>query len=86
MGIKALAIYRDNCKVGQPSPMAKAAKESETTTAAAEISEAGSTARLQAPAQEAPEPDGLLLVGGAEGYMTAGSYPDDGLGEVFLRW
>ncbi|MGI9085220.1 MAG: vitamin B12-dependent ribonucleotide reductase, partial [Aeromicrobium sp.] len=23
-------------------------------------------------------------VGGAEGYMTSGSYPDDGLGEVFL--
>src|SRR5262249_5959586 len=24
-------------------------------------------------------------VGGAEGYMTAGSYPDDGLGEGFLK-
>ena len=24
-------------------------------------------------------------VGGAEGYLTAGSYPDDGLGEVFLK-
>jgi len=24
-------------------------------------------------------------VGGAEGYMTASSYPDDGLGEVFLK-
>src|SRR5439155_13622267 len=24
-------------------------------------------------------------VGGGEGYMTAGSYPDDGLGEVFLK-
>ena len=24
-------------------------------------------------------------VGGAEGYMTSGSYPDDGLGEVFLK-
>ena len=24
-------------------------------------------------------------VAGAEGYMTAGSYPDDGLGEVFLK-
>jgi ribonucleoside-diphosphate reductase alpha chain len=26
-----------------------------------------------------------FAVGGAEGYMTAGSYPDDGLGEVFLK-
>ncbi len=24
-------------------------------------------------------------MGGAEGYLTAGSYPDDGLGEVFLK-
>jgi ribonucleoside-diphosphate reductase alpha chain len=24
-------------------------------------------------------------VGGAEGYMTASSYPDDGLGEIFLK-
>jgi ribonucleoside-diphosphate reductase alpha chain len=24
-------------------------------------------------------------VGGAEGYMTSGSYPDDGLGELFLK-
>ena len=26
-----------------------------------------------------------FAVGGAEGYLTAGSYPDDGLGEVFLK-
>jgi ribonucleoside-diphosphate reductase alpha chain len=26
-----------------------------------------------------------FTLGGAEGYMTAGSYPDDGLGEVFLK-
>ena len=26
-----------------------------------------------------------FTVGGAEGYMHAGSYPDDGLGEVFLK-
>ena len=26
-----------------------------------------------------------FMVGGAKGYMTASSYPDDGLGEVFLK-
>ncbi|MCM3926544.1 vitamin B12-dependent ribonucleotide reductase, partial [Frankia sp. AiPs1] len=26
-----------------------------------------------------------FAVGGAEGYLTAGSYPDDGLGEVFIK-
>jgi ribonucleoside-diphosphate reductase alpha chain len=27
-----------------------------------------------------------FAVGGAEGYLTAGSYPDDGLGEIFLKF
>ena len=27
-----------------------------------------------------------FAVGGAEGYLTAGSYPDDGLGELFLKF
>ena len=26
-----------------------------------------------------------FTVGGAEGYLTSGSYPDDGLGEVFVK-
>src|SRR4029434_11144972 len=26
-----------------------------------------------------------FTVGGGEGYLTAGSYPDDGLGEIFLK-
>src|SRR5665648_338273 len=51
MGIKALAVYRDNCKVGQPLS-------------------GGPTS---------------VKVAGADGYITAGSYPGDGLGEVFLK-
>ncbi len=39
----------------------------------------------QAAAEVAPVADDVVHVGGAEGYMTAGSYPDDGLGEVFLK-
>src|SRR5206468_4982116 len=27
-----------------------------------------------------------FTVGGGEGYLTAGSYPDDGLGEIFLKF
>ncbi|MCQ4213742.1 MULTISPECIES: vitamin B12-dependent ribonucleotide reductase [Streptomyces] len=92
MGVKALAIYRDNCKVGQPLSAKK--KESEK----AEV-----TAKTEATIREAVEkvveyrpvrkrlPKGRpgittsFTVGGAEGYMTANSYPDDGLGEVFLK-
>ena len=33
----------------------------------------------------APSQTVSFSVAGAEGYMTAGSYPDDGLGEVFLK-
>lgn len=35
MGLKALAIYRDNCKVGQPLSDAKAKTESKPAPAAA---------------------------------------------------
>jgi ribonucleoside-diphosphate reductase alpha chain len=92
LGVKALAIYRDNCKVGQPLSVKK--KEDEKTAV---------TAKTEATIREAVEkvveyrpvrkrlPKGRpgittsFTVGGAEGYMTANSYPDDGLGEVFLK-
>jgi ribonucleoside-diphosphate reductase alpha chain len=91
LGLKALAIYRNNCKVGQPLSDAKGRK--------AEVA-------AQAPVEAAPVPAEPVIeyrpvrkrlpkgrpgqttsftVGGAEGYMTANSYPDDGLGEIFLK-
>ena len=33
-----------------------------------------------------PAEPAAFAVGGAEGYLTAGSYPDDGLGEIFLKF
>ncbi|WP_225847391.1 vitamin B12-dependent ribonucleotide reductase [Streptomyces sp. HPF1205] len=90
LGLKALAIYRDNCKVGQPLS-AKKNKQAAAETSAAE--------QAPAPVEKVVEyrpvrkrlPKGRpgittsFTVGGAEGYMTANSYPDDGLGEVFLK-
>jgi ribonucleoside-diphosphate reductase alpha chain len=91
MGLKALAIYRDNCKVGQPLSIAKNMKKEETAQAEA-------PAPAQAPqAEPANRPVRRRLpkkrsatvtrfdVAGAEGYMTASTYPDDGVGEVFLK-
>jgi ribonucleoside-diphosphate reductase alpha chain len=89
LGLKALAIYRDNCKVGQP-------------LSAAKKKEAAETVQAQAPAQQAQQPHEYrpvrkrlpkkrsatvtkFNVAGAEGYMTASTYPDDGVGEVFLK-
>ncbi|HET6636074.1 MAG TPA: vitamin B12-dependent ribonucleotide reductase, partial [Streptomyces sp.] len=95
LGLKALAIYRDNCKVGQPLSAKK--KDAEKADAAAEQSEAAALALAQPekvveyrPVRKRlpkgrPGITTSFTVGGAEGYMTANSYPDDGLGEVFLK-
>jgi ribonucleoside-diphosphate reductase alpha chain len=86
LGLKALAVYRDNCKVGQP--LSAGTSASNTATAAADpvvekVVEYRPT-RTRLP-KSRPSRTTSFTVGGAEGYMTAGSYPDDGLGEVFLK-
>jgi ribonucleoside-diphosphate reductase alpha chain len=78
LGLKALAIYRDNCKVGQPLTDARAKKAD-----VAEVAESR-LVRRRLP-RKRPSQTVSFSVAGAEGYMTAGSYPDDGLGEVFLK-
>jgi ribonucleoside-diphosphate reductase alpha chain len=80
LGLKALAIYRDNCKVGQPLTDARAKKAEAPAAAEAEHR----LVRKRLP-RKRPSQTVSFSVAGAEGYMTAGSYPDDGLGEVFLK-
>jgi ribonucleoside-diphosphate reductase alpha chain len=83
MGIKALAIYRDNCKVGQPLSDAKAKKaQAEEPEPVVQVEYRPTRKRLP---KSRPSRTVSFAVGGAEGYMTAGSYPDDGLGELFLK-
>jgi ribonucleoside-diphosphate reductase alpha chain len=85
MGLKALAIYRDNCKVGQPLSDAKAKTETKTEAATpVVVSELSHPVRKRLP-KSRPSSTTSFTVGGAEGYMTASSYPDGGLGEVFLK-
>ncbi len=83
LGIKALAIYRDNCKVGQPL---SAKKKEEKAQAEPEVEKVVEyrPVRKRLP-KGRPGITTSFTVGGAEGYMTANSYPDDGLGEVFLK-
>ncbi|MDQ0789630.1 ribonucleoside-diphosphate reductase alpha chain [Streptomyces sp. B3I7] len=98
LGVKALAIYRDNCKVGQPlSAKTKGSKSPEAAEKDAITEKAEETIRsaVEKVVEYRPVrkrlPKGRpgittsFTVGGAEGYMTANSYPDDGLGEVFLK-
>jgi ribonucleoside-diphosphate reductase alpha chain len=83
MGLKALAIYRDNCKVGQPLSDAKAKTEEKPAAGKPETA-LSHPVRKRLP-KSRPSSTTSFTVGGAEGYMTAGTYPDGVLGEVFLK-
>jgi ribonucleoside-diphosphate reductase alpha chain len=82
LGLKALAIYRNNCKVGQPLSDINDSKKAAAKAVASD--EPARPARKRLP-KVRPSQTVSFAVGGAEGYMTAGSYPDDGLGEVFIK-
>jgi ribonucleoside-diphosphate reductase alpha chain len=86
LGLKALAIYRDNCKVGQPLSVAKNKSEAKAEEAPAPSAAPAEVrpVRRRLPKRR-PATVTRFSVAGAEGYMTASSYPDDGLGEVFLK-
>jgi ribonucleoside-diphosphate reductase alpha chain len=83
LGIKALAVYRDNCKVGQPLSDARkkpAAAAAESDSSPHEIR----PVRRRLPKNRTATVTSFS-VAGAEGYMTASKYPDDGVGELFLK-
>jgi len=89
LGLKALAIYRDNCKVGQPLSVAKKPAEA-APVASTEVEKVVEKVVEYRPVRKRlpkkrPSETVSFSVGGAEGYLTASSYPDDGLGEVFLK-
>src|SRR5438094_3652108 len=80
LGLKAVAIYRDNCKVAQPlSADKKKAKPGEPL-----VDLPGQPVRRRLP-QNRPARTVSFTVGEAEGYITAGEYPGDGIGEIFLK-
>ncbi len=80
LGLKALAVYRDNCKVGQPLSDGKAAKKEESSSASAPAP----AVRKRLP-KSRPSRTTSFSVAGAEGYLTAGTYEDGALGEIFLK-
>jgi ribonucleoside-diphosphate reductase alpha chain len=84
LGLKALAIYRDNCKVGQPLSIAKNKTAQQAVPAEAAAPHEVRPVRRRLPRQRSAMVT-RFSVAGAEGYMTASSYPDDGIGEVFLK-
>jgi ribonucleoside-diphosphate reductase alpha chain len=100
LGIKALAIYRDGSKTAQAlrtdAQTQKPVQDAEAIAAAvaqasdAAIEKAVKEALAQAPPKRKRMPrerqsiTHKFSIGGHEGYITAGMYPDGTVGEIFL--
>jgi ribonucleoside-diphosphate reductase alpha chain len=93
MGLKAVAIYRDNSKRSQPLSAAgrKDEKKAEPTAAAAasmleplQRELFGRQQREKMPVERASVTH-KFSVGGHEGYITAGMYEDGRPGEIFIK-
>jgi ribonucleoside-diphosphate reductase alpha chain len=84
-GLKALAVYRDNCKVGQPLSAGSSAPSGVTRdVGATEPLIEYRPVRKRLP-KIRDSKTVSFSVGGAEGYMTAAGYHDGTLGEIFLK-
>jgi ribonucleoside-diphosphate reductase alpha chain len=89
LGLKAIAIYRDNCKVGQPLSVKKKDEQIEAKAQAIAAEIVQREVEHRPVRKKLPKTRSATVtkfnVAGAEGYMTASTYPDDGVGEVFLK-
>jgi ribonucleoside-diphosphate reductase alpha chain len=86
LGLKAVALYRDNCKVGQPLSTQKKASDPLTQTVERIIE----TVIVQEPVrQKLPRTRTSktfsFRVADCQGYVTVGEYEDGRPGEVFLK-
>ncbi|HUK23612.1 MAG TPA: vitamin B12-dependent ribonucleotide reductase [Terriglobales bacterium] len=92
LGLKAVAIYRDGCKKSQPLSAAgtKTAEGSTTRVGTAlQVEEQDVNAPPRAVRHRLPEERMSIThkfnVGGHEGYITVGLYPDGSPGELFIK-
>ncbi len=89
LGLKAVAIYRDNCKVGQPLSTQKKAGTG-VEAAAREVERIVETIIVQEPVrQKLPRTRTSktfsFRVADCHGYVTVGEYEDGRPGELFLK-
>ncbi|HEX3932655.1 MAG TPA: vitamin B12-dependent ribonucleotide reductase [Nocardioides sp.] len=95
LGLKATAVYRDNCKVGQPLADGKSdsSKKDQARAGASSVEPAQTKVvekvvyqplRKRLPKSRVARTTSFT-VGGAEGYMTSGAHDDKSLGELFLK-
>jgi ribonucleoside-diphosphate reductase alpha chain len=88
LGVKAIAIYRDNCKVGQPLSTTKKAAAIEPAAAAAEVVE--KVVKVPSPVREKLPRNRTsktfeFRVADCKGFVTVGEYTDGRPGEMFLK-
>lgn len=80
LGVKCIAVYRDNCKQSQPlTTKDPNAKKEEVKPVVVE-----SVKRKKLP-NDRDAKTHKFEIAGHEGYITVGLYPDGSLGEVFIR-
>ncbi|MCX6400805.1 MAG: vitamin B12-dependent ribonucleotide reductase [Propionibacteriales bacterium] len=95
LGLKATAIYRDNCKVGQPLADGGGKAKKDAADAADAAADAKVIEKVVEKVVYAPTRKRLpksrsarttsFSVSGAQGYMTSGAHDDGTLGEIFLK-
>src|SRR4051812_34717133 len=94
LGLKAVAVYRDGCKKSQPLSAAgtKTAESGGGSAHAAQILMEEADLNPNGPPRavrhklqaERRSITHKFNVGGHEGYITVGLYPDDSVGEIFI--
>ncbi len=90
LGLKAVAIYRDNSKRSQPLSAAGAKKEepgkpAQPAAAAAEQQELFHRAQRRKLPSERKSITHKFSIGNHEGYLTVGMYEDGTPGEIFIK-
>jgi len=84
MGLKAIAVYRDNSKRSQPLNMKREGGDAAKAAVAPEVQTVYKPMRRRL-ADERASITHKFNVGGHEGYLTIGLYEDGTPGEIFLR-
>lgn len=91
LGLKAVAVYRDNCKVGQPLSMAKKDTDKQPVTELAASEPLNDKFIVKgAVRRELPKVRNSktisFRVADSKGYVTIGEYEDGTPGEVFINF
>jgi ribonucleoside-diphosphate reductase alpha chain len=86
LGLKAVAIYRDNSKRSQPLSAAGNKDEKKSEPVAEPVQrELFNRAQREKLPVERQSVTHKFSVGGHEGYITVGMYPDNRPGEIFIK-